>query len=440
MLITEITRRNIIDELKVQGIVWHGKLQELDFLNRLYNFKELPSMDPRYKDMESDFRQHRINNYDWDDDWVYSDDRLGLMHGDDSVFLKFLCELINPVVRSDIKEVQNLLNTFNEHIKCDGFRIVAEKYISKKPIFTFIKIDESSVKVENIKKIKSEFIKEQLDKCEKKLNENDYDGAITNARSLLEDVLLKDIYKQITGSEMKSKGDLIKDYKQIKKLLNLSEEDKTNIAFKSVTSGLTSIVSGLATIRNKMGDSHSREVKPKRHHAKLVVNASKTVIDFLYDVLDYQKERIEKLRTELFKLPYIRYGEKECYYGKCYSLKDRKIIIGLEENNKFLKKCDNFTKRMLLNELIQNYYISCWDDADRFFISVTILFDVVIEEDIQEIFEKIKREDQAHSNFIQFVIDLKTVNPKFISKDILKYINICKQIQQTQQKKIFRSR
>lgn len=58
--------------------------------------------------MEGDYRQHRINNYDWEDDWIFEDSRLNLMRGDGAVFLSFLCEILHPIVRNNSNEVQDL--------------------------------------------------------------------------------------------------------------------------------------------------------------------------------------------------------------------------------------------------------------------------------------------------------------------------------------------
>jgi hypothetical protein len=40
-----------------------------------------------------------------------------------------------------------------------------------------------------------------------------------------------------------------------------------------------------------MSDAHARQYRPHRHHAKLAVNAAKTVVDFLQDSFEYQQER-----------------------------------------------------------------------------------------------------------------------------------------------------
>lgn len=176
-----------------------------------------------------------------------------------------------------------MLEEFNKYLDYDGYQVTIE---NKKACIK--SVEGVPVKIENHEKIGTDFAKEQVEKCENKIVSQDYDGAITNARSLMEDVI-RDVYKMATGIALDSTGDLIKDYQKLKKELNLSENSEASMALKQITSGLTSIVNGLAAIRNKMSDGHSRTVKPRRHHAKLVVNSAKTFVDFLYDTLEYQK-------------------------------------------------------------------------------------------------------------------------------------------------------
>ena len=61
------------------------------------------------------------------------------------------------------------------------------------------------------------FIEEQIKKCDRKLSENDFDGAITNARSLLEAVLC-DVEQEISADNPPPyAGDLVKLYKRVQK-------------------------------------------------------------------------------------------------------------------------------------------------------------------------------------------------------------------------------
>ena len=44
-------------------------------------------------------------------------------------------------------------------------------------------------------------------------------------------------------------------------------------------------------VRNKMGDAHVTTLRASRHHAKLAVNAAKTLADFLFETKAYQAKR-----------------------------------------------------------------------------------------------------------------------------------------------------
>ena len=87
--------------MKIEKVVWNGRLEEIEFLARLYDLSVLPSHDSRFKDAAGDIWQHRVNNFDWDDDWVFGNSRFNLYSGDDEILLAFLCETIHPVVRQD---------------------------------------------------------------------------------------------------------------------------------------------------------------------------------------------------------------------------------------------------------------------------------------------------------------------------------------------------
>ena len=133
------------------------------------------------------------------------------------------------------------------------------------------------------------FIDEQVTKCDSKIAAGDYYGAITNARSLLEAVLTEIEYS-LDPSAPKYNGDLVKLYRRVSKLMKLGT-DKKDITdtLKQILSGLNSIVSGLAGLRNKMSDAHVATYKPSKHHAKLAVNSAKTLADFLFETKQYQQ-------------------------------------------------------------------------------------------------------------------------------------------------------
>src|SRR6185503_19147367 len=92
MKITQITRRDVVDAIRAEKINWAGRLEEPEFLARLFDLVNLPSGDTRFEDAAGDIWQHRVRNLDWEDHWVFFDDRFHLLDGDDEVFLRFLCE------------------------------------------------------------------------------------------------------------------------------------------------------------------------------------------------------------------------------------------------------------------------------------------------------------------------------------------------------------
>lgn len=98
--ISDFTRRDIIDELTLGGINLFGRLGEVDFLSRVFELTALPSTDDRFDDMAGDLWQHRVNNNDWSNDWMWSDPRLSIRSGPDQVFLQILAEMVHPIVRT----------------------------------------------------------------------------------------------------------------------------------------------------------------------------------------------------------------------------------------------------------------------------------------------------------------------------------------------------
>lgn len=127
-----------------------GKLDEIDFLSRLYNLEELESFDRRYPNMKGDIIQHRYNNYDWDDYWFFEDERLKLME-DDEHFLNFIKEIFNPYVREERSNWKLFFDNINDLLKTDGYELYEESKISGRSIYNWKRIE--SIKKKNDKVI-----------------------------------------------------------------------------------------------------------------------------------------------------------------------------------------------------------------------------------------------------------------------------------------------
>lgn len=147
------------------------------------------------------------------------------------------------------------------------------------------------VKSEIPKHLTFAHIKEDLMKCEKRLADGDYSGAITSARSLVEGVC-NEIIANISGESLNENLDLPMLFKKVRNELNLNTNNPSlEKPLKQVLSGLVNIINGLAEIRNKNGDAHHRRYEVDKHHAVLVINSAKTVVTFLFNTYEYQLDK-----------------------------------------------------------------------------------------------------------------------------------------------------
>jgi len=291
--ITEVTRRNIIDALSVGQCSWSGRFDEVEFLSRLFDLKNLPSKDYRYTTAGEDIWKHRIMNSDWSDDWVFYDDRFDIFRGPDERFLRFLCEMVHPVVRPDAEEAARLVNLFNEHLRNDGWEIVETTRISGKPVYAarpLIAGSEVSVKAakEVAFTLDAAYVSQQITRMESAIN-NDPELAIGTAKEFLETVcktILSERHVQYDKDETLPK--LVKltvsDLKLVPDELSNAEQASENI--RVLLKNLAAIGHHLAELRNPYGTGHGKEAKHtglRPEHARLAVSAASTLGVFLFE-------------------------------------------------------------------------------------------------------------------------------------------------------------
>lgn len=134
--ISGITRRDIFDIFRVDFINYYGRLNEIDFLKRIYDLENIRSTDSRFENAERDIWQHTVNNDDWERDWIFSDSRFELLTSDE-VLLKFICEVFHPVVRNESfnwKKYQKIINNLLEQ---DGYELFEGESISGRVVFNW---------------------------------------------------------------------------------------------------------------------------------------------------------------------------------------------------------------------------------------------------------------------------------------------------------------
>lgn len=169
--------------------------------------------------------------------------------------------------------------------------------ITKINYYVDFELDEIDlVKSESLDSISFDYIKEQISKCENKIREQDYEGAITNARNLIESICLY-IIEYLSNEEYTYDGNLIKLYKKVSNILNLNPSNHSDENLKQILSGLISQINGISGLRNNFSDAHGGSPSQKKYkiddrHAILAVNSAKTISEFLYNT--YEKQNNNK--------------------------------------------------------------------------------------------------------------------------------------------------
>jgi len=293
MKISEVTHRDIFDALLVEGVSWSGRLEEPDFLNRIFDLRSMESYDGRFNSAYGDIWQHRVNNYDWEDDWLLNDQRFNLLKADDQVFLRFLCEMLHPVVRHDPAEAERLRQTFNQYLKEDGYEIVERTKISGRPVFAArLQMPSATTAIEFVKETfvsaDANYVLQQITRMETAIDE-DPALAIGTAKELVETcckTILAEREIEIAGSP-----DLPQLVKQTTKTLALTPDDlpekaKAAKTIRRLLSNLATITQGIAELRNHYGTGHGAVATRKGlqpRHAKLAVGAASTLAIFLLE-------------------------------------------------------------------------------------------------------------------------------------------------------------
>lgn len=299
--ITNITRRNIADEINAAKISYNGRLNEPDFLNRLYDLKKLPSRDYRYNNAYEDIYKHMVINNDWEFDWVFSDTRFNLMHTEDDEYLKFIAEILHPAVRMDENEILKIQEIFNKNLESDGFEIIQTSEISGKPIFEgrqkIIGKSNLIMKKTEIKKyLNTEYVNNKINLMNEAIT-RDTDLAIGTAKDLIE-TACKSILKK-HGKNFLSDWNLGKLLKETSDILDFkpkkaSNPEKADGSIRQILKGITTMINGVSELRNAYGTGHGKEADfqmLETKYAKLIVGAVSEIVIF-YLVTDGENTEI----------------------------------------------------------------------------------------------------------------------------------------------------
>ena len=150
--------------------------------------------------------------------------------------------------------------------------------------------EKINIDVPNINVVDRNYIKCLSERAMKDIDEGNLDSAITKSRTILEETFCYAI--EIKGEEPSDNGDIGKLYKQVKDLYNIHANKDMDKRINKLLSGLENIVQSIAEMRNNGSDSHglgSKRVNISYYHARLAVNSSTTMAEFILSVSQNSK-------------------------------------------------------------------------------------------------------------------------------------------------------
>ena len=294
--ISEVTRRNIVDAMTVANYSWSGRMPESDFLARLYPLNKLPSHDGRFKTAAQDVFQHMEMNRDWSDDWVFYDSRFNLFDGTDETLLRFLCEMLHPVVQPDEQKLQWALDMLNTHLAVDGWEIAPRGEISGKPIFAARRrLEGATFAVNQAQRVadvlSGSYISQQITRMETAIGK-DPELAIGTAKEFIETIcktVLARCSVPLTGTE-----EMLPLVRLTLKQLKLTHDDvghssQSSEIIRVLLGNLSTVTHKLAELRNLHGSGHGKAATANTlsgRHARLAVNAATTFGVFVFETYE----------------------------------------------------------------------------------------------------------------------------------------------------------
>jgi hypothetical protein len=290
--ISEVTRRAVFDGLRLSGTRWSGRLEEGAFLSRLFDLNSMHSNDHRFRTAAGDIHQHRSNNRDWQDDWVFDDSRFNLLRCSDEVFLRFICEMVHPVVRPDADEAATLVHFFNENLAADGWEIAVRGEVSGRAIYAARKLIEGAgFAIRQAATVGAalgaEYVSQQITRMETAI-QNDPELAIGTAKEFLE-TICKTILKD--AGAVPPNDDLPALLRTALDQIRLSVKGAPDVAraekaVQRLLGNLSGVGSSVGEVRNALGSGHGKEASNAvvdALFARLVVGSATTVGVFLFE-------------------------------------------------------------------------------------------------------------------------------------------------------------
>ena len=187
-------------------------------------------------------------------------------------------------------EPEEVVEYLNRYFDADGYSIEKIEFSDEYKIYS---LDDCLVNYDCLFKESERgnyiLINEHNKKCFEKIKSGDYTGAITNSRSLLEQLLCEIRSEiQISNGQRRSgyNGGIDELLADVLDKLKIKEtlKEKVYNGYESIENGFKSLVHGISLLRHGMSDAHNISYAPSQKDALLAVNTAKTIANFIVKV------------------------------------------------------------------------------------------------------------------------------------------------------------
>ena len=147
-----------------------------------------------------------------------------------------------------------------------------------------------TVPTEHISSMNVEYVRGLVGRVEEDLCSKQYDSVVTKSRTLVEEVIIYILEQR--GVTVPTSGNLPELYKGCKATLGMTQDRSWDKRILEMLSGLEKIVSAICGMRNTNSDAHgvgSARIEIKEREARLIVNSSITLCEYILEVYDSQK-------------------------------------------------------------------------------------------------------------------------------------------------------
>lgn len=284
--------------IKDEKFNYTGRLNEVQFLSRIFNLKKMESNDNRFSNMYGDILQHTVRNDDWDYNWLLYDERLDI-RGEN--FIKFIEEIFHPAVRVEQQNWRMYIDKINDVLKYDKLKIdVTSDLVDGRERYKIMQLSSDILTEAYLKEVRDKFSSQYIDAqvdIMMKCIESNPNVAIGKAKELIESCA-KTILIEVNNRYDKD-ADLPALTKQAMQVIGLSakDQDKTNssgIISAKILGNLSSIPHNMAELRNEFGDGHGKEstfISLPPRYARLAVGTASTLVYFMWETYQERKTK-----------------------------------------------------------------------------------------------------------------------------------------------------